>query len=92
MLGPQVSTFLDLALGYKAPQQATSNTIQMISTDYSILAHALYFRTGVPFILAISVFFLKHSHAYIYLYVRSHKDDNVVLNPLISKGHSFISV
>lgn len=28
-LGPQVSTFLDLALGYnKAPQQATSNTIE----------------------------------------------------------------
>lgn len=39
-LGPQVSTFLDLALGYKAPQQATSKTIQMISTGYSILAHA----------------------------------------------------
>lgn len=41
-LGPQVSTFLDLALGYsKALQQATSKTIQMISTHYCILAHAL---------------------------------------------------
>lgn len=42
LLGPQVSTFLDLALGYnKAPQQATSKTIQVISAEYCIPAHAL---------------------------------------------------